>query len=156
MNEDENWKPVIFDDISVLYLRLDRQNDEIISSYGLDSINPCQGKKGYHLPKSNDVEGLKEARAELQGIIDYYKDAGLLSKKVSSPYRFKGLIEMRLGGDYLNDAVESLSKAVKIDDNAMVFYDLGVAFRKLGDSEKAVEHFTAASKGFDKGYLGMG
>ncbi|MBI5598184.1 MAG: tetratricopeptide repeat protein [Deltaproteobacteria bacterium] len=154
LREDKNWAPVMFDDVSVLYLKRGGRQDGIIEKWGLESLDPCDNESRYKLPE--DTDGLKKMRDEAKRVAGYFS-SGDMAGRVARPLRMLGLVDTGLGGEYLPMAVEELGRAVEINDDPYTRYDLGVALGKLKRYDEAVESFKkAASAGFGKGYLGMG
>ncbi|MBI5561173.1 MAG: tetratricopeptide repeat protein [Deltaproteobacteria bacterium] len=151
--DDKGWIPVIFDDVSVLYLKKLEAFERIISKRGLKDLNPCAKDPKYELP--GDSVKLKAIREELKAVVSYFSDAGL-GDRISRPHRLLGLADTGLGKDYLNEAESELKKAVEIDPSPYTFYDLGLVMGKLKRSDDALAAFKRAGGGFDKGYLGAG
>lgn len=145
--ESEEWRPVMFDDKSVLFLKNVERFREIISKYGMVSVDPCTNTPKYELPE--EPEKLLSMREELKEL-----STGR-AKGAARPLRLLGLVLTRLGSNaggagveegkiYLEEAVNALTLSVGIKKTSSTLYDLGVALGKLGRSRDALDVFEEA------------
>lgn len=153
--ENPGWRAVVFDDVSVLYLRDPGPYGDTISRRSLKDLNPCADSPRYTLP--SDREKLTRMAGELEGVISALGD---MEGRVSRPHRLLGLVRSELAGEEnLRAAVAEFRKALSVDDDARTHYDLGVALGKLEMREEALVAFKEAVErddGFKEGYLAMG
>ncbi len=147
--KDTEWVPVVFDDVSVLYLRKGTGKDGVISGWAIKSANPCSNSPRYKLP--DDRESLEAMRRELERLARWTKDLA------ARPYRLLGLVYTELG--LYDKAVEALERSIAIARAPFTYYDLGVALGKLKRHNEAISAFKEAVRGknsFKKGYYGLG
>ncbi len=149
--KDGEWVPVMFDDVSALYLRDVEENASTISKWGFE-LNPCSNAPRYELP--GEQTELKRMREELGKVIIYYAGAGL-STKIARPHRLLGLVDMELGDEYLEEAATEFARSLEIIEDTRTRYDLGLALGKLKRYEEAVIAFEKTLK-MAKGHLGIG
>lgn len=151
LREDKDWVAVSFDDVSVLYLKRGEGFDGVISRWGMEKVNACSNEARYKLPD----EGLKEIREDLKkAVISIEGD-----KTIARPHRLLGLVDNKLGGEYLDEAAKELGKALSADPDAYTYYDYGVALGKLKKREEAMEAFKksiGSDRKFADGHLGLG
>ncbi|GMR04705.1 MAG: hypothetical protein BMS9Abin23_0608 [Thermodesulfobacteriota bacterium] len=155
---DEDWSPVVFDDVSVLYLKKAGKYEGIISQRGLD-VNPCAGVKKIVLPSGE--ERLEKTKVQLKGVITALEDGGKgANAGFARPHRLLGLVYTELGGEEnLKEAVKELGYALSVSDDSYTSYDMGVAQGKLKRRPEALKYFKASVAGNDKflkGYLATG
>ncbi|MBI5492191.1 MAG: tetratricopeptide repeat protein [Deltaproteobacteria bacterium] len=151
LREDKDWVAVSFDDVSVLYLKRAEGFDGVISRWGMEKVNACSNEARYKLPD----EGLNVIREDLLKAVSSIEN----DKTIARPHRLLGLVDSRIGGEYLDEAAVELKKALSADPDAYTYYDYGVALGKLKRRDEAMEAFRR-SVGYDKkfadGYLGLG
>jgi len=154
--KSKGWTPVVFDDISVLYLRSESGYEDIIKKHGL-SFSPCSGAKKYVLP-----EGKKERLRMKKGLVDVIRSIGdgEEGNDFAYPHRLLGLLESHLEEKgHKERAVSELEAAVRIKKYSPIFYDLGVALGKLKRYDEAITAFRTSinlKKDFKPAYLGLG
>lgn len=150
LQENPDWAPVSFDDASALYLRRGEKFGGIIARHEIRHISPCSGGWKYDLPESEAK--IKELRDELVKIVSANPEA-------AKAHRILGLVYMRLGGEYLDEAVDELKKALMTHEDSFTHYDLGVALDRVKRPEEAIGSFKRAierDKGFKEAYLALG
>jgi len=150
---DKEWAPVMFDDVSVLYLKRGAGFDDTISRWEIKSVNPCEKDRQYILPE--DKGSLLAIAGELKKVMGYYSSLGM-DARFARPHRLMGLASMALGGGHLEEAADELKRASEVDNSPYAFYDLGLALSELKRYDEALLAFKKASPGFNKGYMGMG
>jgi len=154
--KSEDWTPVVFDDISALYLKSSSGYDDILKKYGL-SFSPCSGDKRYVLPK-----GKKERLLMKKGLVDVMRSIGdgKNGNGFAYPHRLLGLLESQLEEKgHKEKAVSELKSAVKIKKDNLTLYDLGLALGKLKRYDKAITALRTSislNKNFKQAYLGLG
>jgi len=154
--KSKGWTPVVFDDISALYLKKSSGYEDILKKYGL-YFSPCSGDKKYVLP-----EGKKERLLMEKGLHDVMSSIGdgEDGNDFAYPHRLLGLLESQLEEKgHKERAVRELELAVKIKRDGLIFYDLGLALGKLKRYDKAITAFRTSislNKGFKQAYLGLG
>ncbi len=156
LHEKADWTPVVFDDVSALYLKKEGVYDEIIEKKGL-SFSPCTDKKKVALPE--DQEGLRKMKEELKEVLSAIHD-GEDGVTFARPHRLLGLVEggMKDRG-HKKRAVAELEKAASARPSGFIYYDLGLALGKAGRYDDAIGTFESAidlDKGFKKPYMGLG
>ena len=148
LHGDENWRAVMFDDASVLYLKTERF-PHIVEEWGIKHLNPCLVSMGYVLPDEKDK--LKIAEAEAKRVLRFYSKN--LPERVALPYRLLGLVYLKLGGEYLESAVPLFKKALSIQDDPHTRNNLGVALFRLKRYEPATREFTQSMGSVTESYL---
>ncbi len=147
----EDWVPVIFDDVAVLFLKED-VFPQITDQWALRETPPCYKPGRYKLPE--DPEKLKTIEEELERMKTFYSDHGM-SERFATLYRLSGLVYMRMEGR-LEDAKEELTRALEIrGEDPYIEYDLGLVALELGRLDEAEEHFLNARE-FPKALVGLG
>lgn len=152
LKDSGSWSAVSFDDISVLFLKRTAAFSDVISRTGMKELNACSTDAKFKLP--DDTASLKKIRDDLNGFIAREGDGN-----ASRPHRLLGLVDTRLGGEYLPEAVDELEKALAIIPSAEAEYDLGLALGKLKRYDEAIEAFKRAielDKGFKEAHLALG
>ncbi len=147
----EDWVPVIFDDVAVLFLKQDAF-PHITEQWALKETPPCYKPGRYKLPE--ETEKLEAMDMELERIKRFYSEQGM-EERFATLYRLSGLVYMRMEGR-LDDAKRELKKALEIrGEDPYMEYDLGLVALELGRLEEAEEHFLGARE-FPKALLGLG
>ncbi|MFQ5441519.1 MAG: tetratricopeptide repeat protein [Thermodesulfobacteriota bacterium] len=153
---DNEWVPVVFDDVSVLYLKKNTLNRDMIEAMGLD-MSPCSANRKVELP--GDRTKLKKIEGELKKVITALEGDGK-GTAFARPHRLLGLVETELGGPGdLEAAVGQFKASLSIKDDSYTNYDMGIALGKLKRRGSALKYFkasVAANKKFLKGYLAVG
>ncbi len=154
--KSDDWTPVVFDDVSALYLKKGSIYDDLIDELGL-SFSPCKTKKKIELPQ--DRKGLLKMKGELEAVMSSLHD-GEDGVVFARPHRLMGLLDGKMGGKALREeAVAELEKAATQRPGSFVYYDLGLALGKAGRRDEAIEAFRKSirlDRGFKKPYLGLG
>jgi len=154
--ESKDWRPVVFDDLSILYLKEKSGYGDIIKKYGL-SFSPCSVEKNYKVPKGKKERLLM--KDELRRVMRSIED-GKEGMAFAYPHRLMGLVEGRLDDEgHKERAVTELQKAVSLNRDAFTFYDLGLALGKLKKYDEAIQAFKTSislDRGFKRAYLAMG
>lgn len=149
LHENEEWKAVSFDDVSILYLKDSAKFRDVTARRGFSRLNACEDD----LKKMPEDEGaLKEIKAELLRTIED-GNAALYAR----PHRLLGFVDTKLG--LYEEAVVELKRAVSISPDAGTYYDLGTALGKLKKKDEALEAFKTSikrNKKYSDGYLGAG
>jgi len=150
------WTPVVFDDVSALYLKRDSGQEDIINEYGL-SFSPCRGTGKYVLPKKKNEKMLM--KKGLQTVMLSIGD-GKDGKGFAYPHRLMGLLE----GSFHDRAdkergIVEFKKALMIKRDGLTYLDLGLALSKIGRFDEAITAFKTSirlNKGFKDEYLALG
>lgn len=150
--KSEEWTPVFFDDVSVLYLKSVPEHEGAISKWGLQATNPCANAPRYELPGDEHELGL--VREELKRVIDYISEAGL-SAKIARAHRLLGLVDMELGEQYYEEAAGEFRRSLEIIDDPNTYYDLGLLYMELKRYDEAAAAFEGSLK-IVRGHLGLG
>ncbi|MEE9542426.1 MAG: tetratricopeptide repeat protein [Thermodesulfobacteriota bacterium] len=149
--KDSEWVPVNFDDSSVLFLKDTGAKSEAIARWGFHHVDPCDTGKRYELPE--DLEKLALMSAEL-------KEYGYGWEKSARPYWLMGLIDTEIGTEEsLLEAVKELTKAIELNRDPLIYYDVGLAYVKLKRYDEALRAFEKTidfDSKFDRGYYGLG
>ncbi len=151
-----DWTPVVFDDISALYLKKDSGYEDMIKKKGL-SFSPCSGGKKYVLP-----EGKKERLLMKEGLMTVMRSIHDSEDGMdfAYPHRLLGLLEAQLEEKgHKERSVAELKRAVKIKRDGRTYYDLGLALGKLKRFDEAIIAFKRAiklDKDFKQAYLALG
>jgi len=150
------WTPVVFDDVSALYLKRDAGYGDKIKEYGL-SFSPCRGMGKYVLPKEKSEKLLmkKGLKTVMLSIGD-----GKDGKGFAYPHRLMGLLEGSFK-DRLDKerGIVEFKKALMIKRDGLTYLDLGLALSKIGKVDEAVAALKTSIKlnrGFKDGYLALG
>jgi len=154
--ESGKWSPVVFDDVSVLYLKKDSGFDEVLSKDTL-SFSPCSGVTKYVLPAGRNEKLLM--KKGLQRVMRSMGD-GEGGRGFAYPHRLLGLLEGGMDDKgHMDRSVAEFQKALKIKGEGLTYYDLGLALGKLGRTDEAISAFKTSvrlEKGFKDGYLALG
>ena len=151
LRDDEEWIAVHFDDVSTLFLKDAANNRAVIEKSAIREVKACSFGRKYEMP-DEDAKLLK-MRTELSGVIAEASVESALS------HRLLGLVGTELGGDYLEEALAELNKAVELSGDPLIYYDIGIALLKLESFEEALEAFKrlgSERRGFKESYYGKG
>ncbi|MFQ5427502.1 MAG: tetratricopeptide repeat protein [Thermodesulfobacteriota bacterium] len=155
--KSEAWTPVVFDDISALYLKKDSGFKEVLSRNGL-SFTPCSTDKKYPMP-----EGSKERLRMREGLLTVMSAIGDGKEGMdfAYPQRLMGLLLAELGEEgHKEKAVTALLKAAAAPGgNSFIYYDLGLALGRVKRYDEAISAFKTSirmNKAFKRSYLALG
>lgn len=151
--KDKDWQAVIFDDVSVLFLKDVASNKDIISRWALRSLSSCDTGGDYSL--SEEREELLKMRLEAKRVVDYYEVNGL-GNRVSRAHSLLARADTALGGEYLNGAVSGYRRALKIRESSQLHYELALALGKADLYDEALEHYGKVAGKMGKARMAMG
>jgi len=156
LDKSSLWTPVVFDDVSALYLKRDSGYVDIIKEYGL-SFSPCRGMGKYILPRKKSEKLLmkKGLKTVMLSIGD-----GKDGKGFAYPHRLMGLLE----GSSQDRAdkergIGEFKKALMIKRDGLTYFDLGLALSKIGRFDEAITALKTSirlNRGFKDEYLALG
>ncbi len=150
------WSPVVFDNLSALYLKKKSGYGDIIEKNGL-TFTPCSVDPKYPLPKGKKEQ--EEMEKGLRRVMLAIHD-GVDGNTYAYPHRLMGLLLGKLDGkEQKARAVEELQRAVAADRDGFIYYDLGLALGRAGRREDAITAFKTSleiNKSFKRSYLALG
>jgi len=152
LRDDDEWGAVAFDDKSVLYLVKGAKFERSLSRWGLRDLDVCSSGPREKLPEEG--KRLARVRGELKRLL-----ARPGMERFARTHKLLGLADTNLGGEYLEEAVEELKKALSIRPDAESYYLLGLALGRLKRRELAVDAFSAGislDSGFKDNHLALG
>ncbi|MFQ5480774.1 MAG: tetratricopeptide repeat protein [Thermodesulfobacteriota bacterium] len=154
--ESAEWSPVVFDNLSALYLKKDSGYGDIIKNKGL-SFTPCSVDKKYPLPKGKKERLLMEKG--LESVMSSIDD-GVEGKTYAYPHRLMGLLLGEFEGkEHKIRAVKELQTAAAAERDSFIYYDLGLALGNAGRRDEAIIAFKTSikiNKNFKRSYLALG
>ncbi len=135
--KDDKWKMIAFDDASVLFLKDTLANRAILEEWEYKHLDPCSS-----ILENEDKKELLEIRRELKRAIQ-------VDSTVQWSHRWLGVVDTALGGEYIQEAIEELRKALDIVEGKITWYNYGLALRKAERYEEAIQ---ALNKSLKFGY----
>lgn len=172
--DDDTWKSVFFDDVSVLFLKSNSGFDDLIASAPLKSFVPCKSMIDEEFSTDKDIEEksdvLNTYYEELTNLVELYEHYGY-GDSVVEPYRLKAVFGGFLGVDYSEQALIDIDKALSnyagestklrllldkakilkssemIDESSLIYEELLLEF-----NNSKTTLFNAATFYFDNGY----